>query len=60
LKDAKKDLNFIDVKDGDWYYDYVNYAIKNDLIKTNSVNFFPSKPLTREELVSILYKFIKK
>jgi hypothetical protein len=34
-KSYDKDLKLEDVKDTDWYYDYVNYAIKNKLIEAD-------------------------
>jgi hypothetical protein len=49
-----------DVSETDWYYDYVNYAVKNKLVDVKDGYFYPSKALSREELVSILYKFVKK
>lgn len=60
FSDLEKDLEVKDVSSDDWYYNYVNYALKNDLIELDNWYFYPSKALTREELVSILYKFIKK
>ena len=54
----ENDLTFIDVKNNNWHYKYVNYAIKNNLIEIKWNKFYPNKPLSREELVSILYKII--
>ena len=60
LKNEEITLNAKDVSDTDWYYSYVNYAVKNKLIELDNWYFYPTKALTREELVSILYKFVKK
>jgi len=49
-----------DVKETDWYYSYVHYAIKNNLIEIKNNIFQPNTPITREELVAILYKYIQK
>ncbi|MDD5770289.1 MAG: S-layer homology domain-containing protein, partial [Candidatus Gracilibacteria bacterium] len=55
----KNDLNFDDIKTTDWYYKYVNYAVKNNLFNEKfNDKFYPNKALTREELVVILYNFI--
>jgi hypothetical protein len=35
MDELEKDLKFSDVKEEDWYYDYVNYAIKNELLPTD-------------------------
>lgn len=56
----ESNLNIKDVDKSDWYYKYVNYAIKNNLLEIEGEKFYPNKPLKREELVSILYKIIKK
>ena len=44
----------------DWYYSYVHYAINNNLIEIKNNIFQPNTPITREELVAILYKYIQK
>jgi hypothetical protein len=49
-----------DVHTSDWYYKYVNYAIENHLFELKNNKFYPNKPVNREELISILYKVIKK
>lgn len=53
-------LEIEDVSEEDWYYNYVNYAVKNNLIEMENGLFEPNKPISREELVSILYKYIQK
>ncbi len=52
-------LDFADISTNDWYYNYVDYAVKNNLIQITGNYFEPNKAITREELVSILYKYIK-
>ena len=56
----EKDIQVSDVSETDWYYNYVNYALKNNLIKLDNGKFLPNQALTREELVVILYNFVKK
>lgn len=56
----EKDLILDDVKETDWYYNYVNYALKNNLIEIKNNLFQPDTPMTREELIAILYKYIQK
>ncbi len=60
LSNEETDMNINDIKKTDWFYKYIQYAIKNNLLEIKNNNFYPNKPLSREELVSILYKFIKK
>lgn len=47
---------FIDVKTSDWFINYVEFADRNSLIRNLGNNFYPSKNLTRLELLYILYK----
>ena len=47
---------FIDVKTSDWFVNYVEFADRNSLIRNLGNNFYPSKNLTRLELLYILYK----
>lgn len=49
-----------DVSSEDWYYQYVYYAVKNNLIVLSENKFEPNKTLTREELIRILYLYIQK
>lgn len=53
-------LQLDDVTPEDWYYQYVYYALENNLISVTENKFQPNQPLTREELITILYKYINK
>lgn len=56
----ENDIKISDISSQAWYYKYVHYAVKNNLLEVNENKFYPNKPLSREELISILYKMIKK
>lgn len=48
---------FEDISADDWHYDYVKYAVENNLFKGTSENSFsPDENLTRAMLVTILYR----
>ena len=48
---------FDDVKQGDWFYDYVKYAEKNKLMNgTSKTTFEPNSMLSRVMLVTILWR----
>lgn len=48
---------FDDVKQGDWFYDYVKYADKNKLMNgTSKTTFEPNSMLSRAMLVTILWR----
>ena len=48
---------FIDVKKGDWYYDNVEYAVKNGLMVGTASNLFsPNAQTSRGMIVTILYR----
>ncbi len=50
------DINFKDVKENDWFYNAVEYAYKNGLMKGKSEDTFePNATLTRAELAQVLY-----
>ena len=57
---AKVDYKVWDIDKSDWKYPYALFAVKNNLFQLKDWNFAPDKPITREELVYILYKIIKK
>lgn len=49
-------VSFTDVEENDWFYDAVNYAVKNGLMSGMSETIFtPNTPLTREMLAVVLY-----
>ncbi len=46
----------LDVPSGAWYYDAVDYAIKNGIMSGyNSISFGPNDTLTRAQVVQVLY-----
>ena len=58
LENEKLDKELEDININDWYYKYVSYAVKNSLFEIKNNKFYPNKPVTREELIYILYKYI--
>ena len=49
-------ISFLDVKERDWFYDAVSYAVENGLMSGMSEDIFsPNTPLTREMLAVVLY-----
>ncbi|WP_302770481.1 S-layer homology domain-containing protein [Anaerotignum lactatifermentans] len=49
-------LSFKDVKESDWFYKAVSYAVENGLMSGMSEDIFaPNTPLTREMLAVVLY-----
>lgn len=49
--------SFSDVKTGAWYYDAVNWAVKNDITAgTGGNKFSPDAICTRAQIVSFLYR----
>ena len=54
--DENKELPFIDVKKGDWYYNAVEYTYKNGIISgATDTEFRPTKKITRGMIVTILW-----
>lgn len=50
--------HFADVPAGRWYTDAVNWASANDIVNGYpNGNFGPNDPITREQLVTILYRY---
>ena len=48
---------FTDVKEGDWYYDPVIWAVENDITSgTTETTFSPDIPCSRAQVVALLYK----
>lgn len=49
-------ISFKDVKESDWFYKAVSYAVENGLMSGMSEDIFaPNTPLTREMLAVVLY-----
>ena len=49
-------ISFLDVKESDWFYEAVSYAVENGLMSGMSEDIFaPNTPLTREMLAVILW-----
>ena len=49
-------ISFKDVKESDWFYEAVSYAVENGLMNGMSEDIFaPNTPLTREMLAVVLY-----
>ena len=50
---------FNDVKTGDWYASYINYAAKCGLVTGDNGAFRPNDPVTRAEFVVMAVRFCK-
>lgn len=51
---------FIDVKSNEWYTNAVNWAAANKLVSgINDNEFAPNQTITREQLVTMLYRYAK-
>ena len=49
---------FVDVPEGKWYTDAVNWAAANGIVSGKGEGrFAPNDPITREQLVAILFKY---
>lgn len=59
-EEVKKDdfINpFTDVKESDWFYEAVKFAVENSLFKgTGETTFSPNEPMTRAMLVTVLHR----
>lgn len=53
------DVKYVDVKNGDWFYDAVSKLSAKGVLK-NEGNFYPKKPITREEVSYIIGKLYNK
>lgn len=52
---------FTDIESGSWYYDAVNWASENGIVKgISATEFAPATPITREQLATILYRYEQK
>ena len=55
--DQSSDVHFNDVKEDDWFYDYVLYVANQGLMSgTSKTEFSPNLNITRGMLVTILYR----
>lgn len=53
-------MNFTDVKSGDWYYNAVEYVYTNGIMAgTSTTKFSPNSTLTRGMVVTMLYRVEK-
>lgn len=62
--DATTEITYDDVAKTDWFYNYINAAIKEDLLRNVSgiqnYNFLPNQNITREDIVILMantYKY---
>lgn len=51
---------FRDVPNGTWYTDGVVWANEQGIVQGNGDGFLPDDPVTREQLVTILYRYMNK
>ena len=52
---------FVDVAEGRWYTDAINWAAACGIVNgVDSTHFDPDAPITREQLVTILYRYAAK
>ncbi|MBQ9968471.1 MAG: S-layer homology domain-containing protein [Oscillospiraceae bacterium] len=51
---------FSDVKNGDYFYDAVRWAAQNGIVNgTTATTFSPNTNITRQDLATILYRYVK-
>ena len=55
----KTGIDFADVKPGDWWADAVGWASAEGIIQGYDGRFAPEKPVTRQDLVTILYRYAR-
>ena len=52
--------SFKDVKQGAWYYNAVIWAADNGIVKGyEDGRFYPNRPITREQMVTMLYRYMQ-
>lgn len=60
LELLKDDTTFKDVKDGEWYYEYVNTAYENKLLQGKGDGVFGiGEDITRQDMFVIIYNALK-
>jgi hypothetical protein len=52
-------IAFTDVPKDAWYKDYLNQAIKLGLVKGSDGKFMPNAPLTREQMVTMIFRALQ-
>ena len=52
-------LSFADVKPEDWFADAVAWAADAGIVNGRGEGFAPDAPVTREEIATMLYRFVK-
>jgi hypothetical protein len=57
--DAAAGLQFNDVQAGAWYYPAVAWAASDGIINGYQGNYAPADPITREQVVTILYRYAR-
>ena len=50
---------FSDVKAQDWFADAVSWAADKGIVNGRGEGFAPDAPVTREEIATMLYRFVK-
>lgn len=58
--DTASEKSFKDVKQGAWYYNTVIWAADNGIVKGYEDGcFYPNRPITREQMVTMLYRYMQ-
>ena len=58
--DTASEKSFKDVKQGAWYYNAVIWAADNGIVKGYEDGcFYPNRPITREQMVTMLYRYMQ-
>ncbi|MEG0873749.1 MAG: S8 family serine peptidase [Clostridiales bacterium] len=56
----KGTTSFIDVPVNEWYTEYVNWGVKNEIVKGFGNNLFkPEDPIQREEMAAMISRYVK-
>jgi subtilisin family serine protease len=54
-----KAITFTDVTKDAWYKDYLDQAVKLGLVKGSEGKFMPNAPITREQMVTMIYRALQ-
>jgi len=57
---GNSEMNFSDVSENDWYYEYINTAYTNGVVNGNGDGFSPQENITREDAAVIMYRILSK